>query len=80
MKENIKKIGKGFLNVVLTISAICFGLQVISWGTQLLNQPYNLLVFAGVVVCLIGIGMIGLTFNEIVKFALIQLSNKEENN
>jgi len=80
MKENIKKIGKGFLNVVLTISAICFGLQVISWGTQLLNQPYNLLVFAGVIVCLIGIGMIGLTFNEIVKFVLIQLSNKQENN
>jgi hypothetical protein len=66
-------------NIFLFVFSVAFCSQLFSWGTQLANQPRNLLVFAGVVVCSISLILMFLVFNEMVKFIITLLSkNKEE--
>lgn len=43
------------LKVAVTVAVVGLGLYGLSWCSWLLNQPDNLLVIAGVVVCLFGL-------------------------
>jgi uncharacterized membrane protein YcjF (UPF0283 family) len=81
MKERIIKIGRVLLDIILFVSALAFSSQIITWGTKLMNQSSNLLMFLGVLVCIVGVFGVVLTINEGVKEVLkLFPTNKEENN